>query len=40
MYLSEAEKQIVLSRQKAYNVDDMEAYSLNELKSILKYTED
>ena len=40
MYLSEEQQQIVLSRQQAYNAGNMEAYSLDELKSILKYTED
>ena len=40
MALSEEQKQIVLQRQKAYRLGDMEAYSLDELKSVLKYTEE
>ncbi|OOQ58138.1 hypothetical protein BC343_10835 [Mucilaginibacter pedocola] len=40
LYLSDEQKQIVLSRQQAYNSGNMEAYSLDELKIFLKYTED
>jgi hypothetical protein len=38
MYLSEEQQKIVLKPPTAYNAGNMEAYSLDELKSILKYT--
>ena len=38
--LSDEQKQIVLDRQQAYNSGNMEAYSMEELKVMLKYTED
>lgn len=40
MTLSAEQQQIILQRQKAYNAGDMEAYSLDELKNILKYTKE
>jgi hypothetical protein len=40
MVLSKEQEDIILQRQKAYSTGTMEAYSLDELKVMLKYTED
>lgn len=40
MVLSKEQEEIILQRQKAYSTGNMEAYSLDELKVMLKYTED
>jgi hypothetical protein len=40
MVLSKEQEEIILQRQKAYSTGNMEAYSLDELKAMLKYTED
>jgi hypothetical protein len=40
MVLSKEQEEIILQRQKAYSTGNMEAYSLDELKAVFKYTED
>lgn len=40
MVLSKEQEEIILQRQKAYSAGNMEAYSLDELKVMLKYTEE
>ena len=40
MALSNEQEEIVLQRQKAYSTRNMEAYSLDELKVMLRYTEE
>lgn len=40
MLLSNEQKDIILQRQKAYSTGNMEAYTLDELKVMLKYTEE
>lgn len=40
MVLSKEQEEIILQRQKAYSTGNMEAYSLDELKDMLKYTEE
>jgi len=40
MVLSKEQEEIILQRQKAYSSGNMEAYSIDELKVMLKYTED
>ncbi|MBD1386256.1 hypothetical protein IDJ75_13300 [Mucilaginibacter rigui] len=40
MLLSKEQEDIILQRQKAYSTGNMEAYSLDELKVMLNYTED
>nr|WP_067058196.1 hypothetical protein [Mucilaginibacter sp. L294] len=40
MVLSKEQEEIILQRQKAYSTGNMEAYSLDELKVMLKYTEE
>lgn len=40
MVLLKEQEEIILQRQKAYSTGNMEAYSLDELKDMLKYTEE
>ena len=40
MYLSTEQEQVILERKEAYETGNMEAYSLDELKQMFKYTEE
>ena len=40
MVLSKEQEEIILQRQKVYSTGNMEAYSLDELKVMLRYTEE
>jgi hypothetical protein len=40
MVLSKEQEEIILQRQRAYSSGNMEAYSLDQLKVMLKYTEE
>jgi hypothetical protein len=40
MMLLKEQEEIILQRQKSYSTGNMEAYSLDQLKVMLKYTEE